>query len=64
MPDKPAVPDVDTTLSDDIIETATEETKEDKKSGSGFLKNLQNNIGELFKSGNYDKAEHPDTKDI
>ena len=68
--DKPASPD-ETTISnaytkppENIVESSTEESQAEKRTGGGFLKNLQSNIGGLFKSGNQDESEKSDSKDI
>ena len=66
--DKPILPDETTihdatTPPDNIVEISLEEPQTEKRSGSGFLKNLQSSVGRLFRSDNQTEAEKADVND-
>jgi len=56
--------DADTAPSDKIVENSAEEPQAEKGSDSGFIRNLQSNIGGLFKSGKQTEADKSDSKEI
>jgi len=63
LPDKTTIHDTDIAPSDNIVEISPEEAQAEKRSGGGFLKNLQRNIGGLFKSDNQTEAENSNVND-
>jgi len=65
--DEPVIdelPDADTAPSDNIVDNSAEGSQVEKGSDSGFIKNLQSNIGGLFKSGKQTEADKSDSKEI
>ena len=52
-----AIPDVEVTPSDNVVEIATEEPLTIKKTNGGFLQNLQRGLGGLFKPGDTTEGE-------